>query len=155
MHWNYLKSLRKSNLNRLIFAHRNINSIGNKFECLAKDPASNVDLRMISETKIDNSFPKGRFLITVFCEPFRIGRNIDGGGILHYVREDIPVKLLSVEPLPAECLFFALNLRKRKPLVCYSHNPHKDNISNHLQLIWKKIRFIFIELWKHNSSWRF
>ena len=52
---NYLKSLRKSNLNRLIFAHLNINSIRNKFEFLAKDLASNVDLLMISETKIDNS----------------------------------------------------------------------------------------------------
>ena len=90
---------------------------------------------MISETKIDNSFPKGQLLITGFCELFRIGRNIYGGGILLYIREDIPVKLLSVEPSPAECLFVEINLRKRKPLVCYSHNPHKGNISNHLQLI--------------------
>ena len=43
--------------------------------------------------KIDNSFPKGLFLIKGFCEPFRIDRNIHGGGILFYVREDIPVKL--------------------------------------------------------------
>ena len=102
---NNLKSIRKSNLNRLIFAHLNINSIRNKFEFLAKDLASNVDLLMISETKIDNSFPKGQFLIKGFCEPFRIDRNIHGGGILFYVREDIPAKLLSVELLPTECLF--------------------------------------------------
>ena len=110
---NHLKSLRRSNLKRLIFAHLNINSIRNKFELLAKDPASNVDLLMISETKIDNSFPKGQFLIKGFCEPFRIDRNIFGREILFYVREDIPVKLLSVEPLPAECLFVEINLRKK------------------------------------------
>ena len=94
---------------------------------------------MILETKIENSFPKGQFLIKGFCEPFRIDRKIHGGGILFYVREDIPVKLLSVEPLPAECLFVEINLRKRKWLVCCSYNPHKDNISNHLQLIRKKL----------------
>ena len=72
---NHLKSLPKSNLNRLIFAYLNINSIRNKFEF----SASNVDLLIISETKIGNSFPKGQFLIKSFCEPFRIGRNIHTG----------------------------------------------------------------------------
>ena len=69
---NHLKSLRKSNLNRLIFAHLNISSIRNKFEFLVKDLASNVDLLMISETKIDNSFPNGQFLIKGFCKPSKI-----------------------------------------------------------------------------------
>ena len=114
---NHLKLLRKSNLNRLIFAHLNINSIKNKFEFLAKDLATDVDLLMISETKIENSFPKGQFLIKGYCEPFRIDRNIHSGGILFYVRKDIPVKLLSVEPLPAECLFVEINLREGKWLV--------------------------------------
>ena len=68
---------------------------------------------MISE-KIDNSFPKGQFLIKDFCEPFRIDRNIHGEGILFYVREEIPVKFLSVELLPTECLFVEKNLRKTK-----------------------------------------
>ena len=28
-----------------------------------------------------------------------------GGGMLLYVREDIPTKLLSREPIPSECFF--------------------------------------------------
>ena len=44
---NHLKSLRKNNLNKLIFAQLNINSIRNKFEFLGKDLASNVDLLII------------------------------------------------------------------------------------------------------------
>ena len=116
----HLKPLHKSNLNRLIFAHLNINSIRNKFEFLAKDLACNVVLLMISETNIDNSFRKGQFLIKGFCEPFRIDRNSHGGGIMLDVREYIPVKLLSVEPLPTECLFVEMNLQKRKLLVCCS-----------------------------------
>ena len=94
---------------------------------------------MSSETKIHSSFPKGQFLIKGFCKPFSIDRNIHGGGILFYVREDIPVKLLSVQPSPTETFFVEINLRKRKWLVCCSYNPHKDNISNHLQLIRKKL----------------
>ena len=72
---NHLKSLKKSNLSRLIFAHLNVNSIRNTFEFLVKGLASNIDVLMILETKIDNSFPKGQFLIKDFCEPFRIERN--------------------------------------------------------------------------------
>ena len=111
-------------MNRLIFAHLNINPFETTYDF---------------GKKIDNSFPKGQFLIKSFGEPFRIERNIHGGGILLHVREDIPVKLLSVEPLPRECLFVEINLRKRKWLVCCSCNPNKDNISNHLQLIRKKL----------------
>ena len=94
---------------------------------------------MISETKIDNSFPKSQFLIKGFCEPFRIDRNINGGRICSILGEDIPIKLPSVEPLPKECFFVEINLRKRKWSVCCSYRPHKDNISNHLQLIREKL----------------
>ena len=56
-----------------------------------------------------------------------------------YVKEDIQVKLLSVEPLPTKCLFVEINLWKRKWLICCSYNLDKDNISNHLQLIREKL----------------
>ena len=41
---------------------------------------------MLSETKIDDSFPKGHFLIKEFGDPFKIDRNVNVGGILFYVR---------------------------------------------------------------------
>ena len=46
-----------------------------------------VDLMIISETKIDESFPQ--FLIKGFSDPFCIVQNIHCGGILLYVKEDI------------------------------------------------------------------
>ena len=46
-----------------------------------------VDLMIISETKIDESFPQ--FLIKGFSDPFRVVQNIHCGGILLYVKEDI------------------------------------------------------------------
>ena len=49
---------------------------------------------MISETKLDSSFPAGQFPIHGFFEPYRLDRNSNGGGILLYIREDIPPKLI-------------------------------------------------------------
>ena len=93
---------------------------------------------MLTETKIDDSFPKGQFLIKGFGDPFRIDRNVNGGRILFYVRKDIPAKLLSVETLPTESFYVEINLRK-KWLVSCSFNPHRDNLSNHLKAISKSL----------------
>ena len=43
---------------------------------------------LISETKIDDSFPTEQFLIPTFSEPHRLDRNENSGGLLLYVRED-------------------------------------------------------------------
>ena len=49
-----LKSLRCNNLNKLVFAHLNINSIRNKFKLLSEKVRGNVDVLIVSETKIDD-----------------------------------------------------------------------------------------------------
>ena len=64
---------------------------------------------MISESKLDDSFPHGQFLIDGFHTPFRFDRNKNGGGILLYVREDIPAKILSRDFPSVESLFFLNN----------------------------------------------
>ena len=87
-------------MNKLIFAHPNINSIRNKFEQLISQVKGTTDVLMISETKIDDSFPISNFLIDGFSQPYRIDRNFSGGGITLYVQEDIPSNLLKVESLP-------------------------------------------------------
>ena len=55
---------------------------------------------MISERKLDNSFPKGQFLIPGYSAPYRIDRNCHGGGIMLFLREHILSKLLSTENSP-------------------------------------------------------
>ena len=64
---------------------------------------------MISEAK---SLPRSQFLIKGFSDHFLIDRNVHEGGILLYARENKPAKLLSMEPIPSECFFVELNLRK-------------------------------------------
>ena len=56
-----LKTIHSDNANKLIFAHLNINYIRNKSEFLATQVKGKIDVLMNSETKIDESFPKGDF----------------------------------------------------------------------------------------------
>ena len=88
---------------------------------------------MISETKIDASFPIGQFLLNGYSTPFRLDGNAHRGGILLYVREDIPSKLLLVEENFIEGFFVEIDLRnKKKWLLSYSYNPKKTYLSNHI-----------------------
>ena len=54
-----------------------------------------------------------------------------------YIREDTPSRLLTEYKPPenVECLFVEINIRRKKWLLCCSYNPHKSNISNHLQYL--------------------
>ena len=48
--------------------------------------AEEIDILMITETKLDDSFPASQFSIQGFCTPFRLDRNKNGGRILLYIR---------------------------------------------------------------------
>ena len=48
-----LKDIRIANLNCIVISHININSIRNKFEFLAETVTGNVDILMVTKTKID------------------------------------------------------------------------------------------------------
>ena len=69
---------------------------------------------MISETKIDVSFPIGQFLLHGYSTSFQLDRNAHGGGILLYVREDIPSQLLIVKENLIEGFFVEINLQNKK-----------------------------------------
>ena len=107
-----LKILRIKNMNKLIIAHLNINSLRNKFVFLKEAINNNVDILVITERKLDESFPKGQFVLDGFSTPYRLDRNCHGGGILMFIREDIPSKLLSVENNPVEGFYVEINLHK-------------------------------------------
>ena len=77
---------------------------------------------MILETKIDESFPKAKFLIEGFSTSYRLDRdsNGGGGGTLLYVREDIPSNLIAFEDKPIETLFVEFNLQNTIKLFLQS-----------------------------------
>ena len=68
---------------------------------------------MVSETKLYGSFPEAQFLIEGFHSPFRFDRNSNCGGIMLYVRQDIPTKLLSHDFPGVESFFVEINLHKK------------------------------------------
>ena len=112
-----LKEMKTESLDKLILGLLNINSTQNKFEALKFLIDHNMDIFLILETKLDASFPTARFLIKVFSAPYISDRNSKGGGLLLYIREDTPSKILTCSSnCDTEFLFVEINLRKRMVL---------------------------------------
>jgi exonuclease III len=111
-----LKNIRIKNINRLIIGTLNINFIAPKFEQLKEVIGNYLDVFTIQETKIDESFPQDQFEIEGYHKPYRLDRDKHGGGVLIYVREDIPTKLLNKHNFTKniEGIFIEINLRKTK-----------------------------------------
>ena len=122
-----LKDLRCKILNRILIGHLIINSLRNKFEILVSSIAVNLDILMISETKLDKSFPATQFLIAGFENPVRLDRSSSGGGIMLYIREWIPRKLLKSSDLSAnsEACYVEVKINKKKWLLCCSCSSEK------------------------------
>ena len=76
---------RSRNPNRIFIAHLSINSLRNKFEILKETITNKVDILLISETKLDSSFPLNQFHMDGFTTPYRLDRNQNGGGIILYM----------------------------------------------------------------------
>ena len=117
-----IKLQRKENYKNLIIGHLNINSVRNKFEMIA-EIIKDFDIFLISESKLDSTFPNAQFKITGF-KIFRCDRNRFGGGLLLYVNDKIPSKFL-----------------------------HKHSISSDIELLWNSIKinaygfpYVFINL---------
>ena len=125
-------------MNRVVKRHININSVRNKFDMPSIMVKDNIDILMLLETKLNSSFPQTQFRTEEYAPPFRYDTNSYGGGILLFIREDIPTKIISVTRLKDfEGNFVELNFRKKKVILCCSYNPYKNLISNHLNILGK------------------
>ena len=119
---------KKNNHNRLIFSIVNANSIPNKLDDIRITIADFVDILVITESKLDQSFPESQFFINRFSKPFRKDRNRHGGGFLMYIKEDIPQKELSFNlPSDIEIIIIELNINKIKWLVCGCYHPPSES----------------------------
>ena len=77
-----LREMKLGNINRLVLGHININSLAGKFEDLKELIQQNIDVLVMTETKLDESFPIQQFVINGYTCPYHIDRNINGGGVL-------------------------------------------------------------------------
>ena len=51
----------------------------------------NADIFVVTESKLDDTFPSQQFAMDGYIQ-FRSDRNADGGGVLIYVKQDIPCR---------------------------------------------------------------
>ena len=102
---NELKSLSMNNINGVIISQINVNSIRSKFDDLVKGVRVNLYILMISETKIDASFPTSQFSKNGYTSPYRLDRNGKRKSILTYFRVDISSKFITANFPNAEGFF--------------------------------------------------
>ena len=127
--WHFLRDLKLKNTNRIAIGSLNIYSIPNKFDALKIIIPGNIDIFVLTETKLDVSFPTTQFCIEGFSTPYGLDRDRNGGGILIYIREDIPSRLLTSHDFPydIEGLFVGINLCKTKWLLFGTYHPPSQN----------------------------
>ncbi len=136
-----LNELRTKNLDRPIIACININFLENKFEPLKSITKENIDILLVSETKLDDTFPLNQFEIEGYSAPIRLDRNCLSGGIMFFIRDDLPNKELELHNLhnSVDAIFLEITLRKNKWLIIGGYNPHKGSISFFLNNIGKEL----------------
>ena len=137
-----ISEYRIKNKDKVVLATLNINSLRNKLSSLTEIVSNNLDVMIIEETKLDASFPNGQFIVPGYKQPYRWDRDCNGGGVIVYIREDIPSKKLDSFKLDdIEGQFFELNLRKSKWLMFAAYKPPSCSKSKYLDIIGNALDF--------------
>ena len=112
------------NPKNITIGHLNVNSLRTKLISIEELIKSKLDIFLVSETKIDHSFPNQQFSIDGY-KTYRRDRNNFGGGLLFYVNENIPFGELTTEQTDTnfEIIFLKMTLRTRKWLVIGLYKP--------------------------------
>ena len=102
-----------------------------------------IDILIICETKIDDSFPREQFFIEGYFTIYRLDRNDRGGWIMLIVKDNFLTSLLDNYAFLTKLKYFciALNLRKKKLQIFGCYNPHKHLLKHHLFQIESVINF--------------
>ena len=119
---------RECNPKNLIVGHLNINGLRNKFSEIEYMLLQNtLDIFFVSETKLDESFPKHQFNVPGF-ESHRADRNSHGGGIMSYIRDDIPHRrrhdFEDIVKSPVENIILEAIIRNETWLFICPYNPN-------------------------------
>ena len=96
---------------------------------LSEFVSGKIDVLAIAETKLDDSFPEGQFLLSTYKQPYRLDISEKSGGLLVYVNSDIPSRHLTDISFPddIQAVPIELNLRKQKWLIILLYTPPSQN----------------------------
>ena len=106
-------------VNKVIICNLNINSLPNKFDQLREIVIKYVNIFIITESKLDDTFLTSQFLVTGFSVPYRLDLNRKEDRIMIFIRDSIPSRV----PDDIEGLFIELNFRKAKWLLFGTYHP--------------------------------
>ena len=96
----------------------------------------NIDIFMISETMLDETFPAAQLSVEGIWDPYRFNHNHNGGGTILNIREDVPSRVIEKRFWNnSEYFFIEINLRNKKWLLCYSYNPPNNSVSIHIDFL--------------------
>ena len=59
-----------------------------------------IGILILTETKLDETFLASQFLIDDFSKPYRFDKNKHGGGVMVYIWDTIPSKILEKHSCP-------------------------------------------------------
>ena len=89
-----IRELRLRNINRVLIGNLNINFIRNKFDQLKDTVLKYTDILILTETEPDEMFLISHFSMDGFSKPYRSDKNKHGEGVIVYIRDTIPNKIL-------------------------------------------------------------
>ena len=105
-----------------IIVQININSISSKLNQLKELALKHVDILVVCETKLNEAFPNSQSNMDDFSLAYRLDRNRNGRGVMIFVKEDIPTKLLSKYNFPNffNCIDKALDTYSNYDIVLFA-----------------------------------
>lgn len=120
------------NPKNVILGHLNINFIKNKIEAKEELMQSNIDISLLSETKLNGTFSNSKFIISD-NKMFRRDRNEHGGVLCFTSMKIFFVKQLMVFPYDCEVTLIEISIESHKWLCICLHKPHSQKKKFFLQ----------------------
>ena len=130
-----LYNLRAFYPKNIILSYISVNSIRNKLDDLKLLLGKSLNIICISETKLDETFPTVQFAMEGFSKPYRIDVTSNSGGLLFYVKANLPSKLIRFYNFPNEiqCIPKELNISTKKYALLSIYRPQNQNINFFLE----------------------
>ena len=120
-----LRDARLTYLEQPLFAYLNINNMNNinlRNKVILKEIVGCLrpDYLVISEMKLDDSFPSAQFNLPNYEIRATSDRNKNGGGLIEFVKKGLICKKLKIfEPKESECICSEITVSK-KEWLCFS-----------------------------------
>ena len=129
---------RLQNAKNVTIGALNVNSLKNKIGAVQELITNNIDICLLSETKLDETFPNQQFNMSNY-KTFLIERNKHGGGLLFYISENIPCKPINDEIIPSdiEMIMFEFLVKTRKWLCIGLYKSPSQNENYFLDILSK------------------